>query len=111
MSGVGGVGARGARWCGVLCATVALAAGLSGCRPRAVANQNMPSIPPSTAATDSGSAADSGTATSSGPTTTSGTGRLGQQDIDSLNGIIASVGGAATSVRSALGADSPTANG
>ncbi|MEY9934590.1 hypothetical protein ABH926_009258 [Catenulispora sp. GP43] len=99
MSGVGGVGARGARWCGVLCVAVALAAGLSGCRPRAVANQNMPTIPPSAAAT------------SSGPATTSGTGQLGQQDIDSLNGIIASVGGAVTSVRSALGGDSPTANG
>lgn len=82
---------------GALCLAVVLASGLSGCRPRATANQNTPTVPPSAVSTGTGAV--------------SGQGSVGQRDVDSLNGILASVGGAVTSVRSAITADGQTPKG
>lgn len=75
-----------------LCLTVALAAGLAGCRPRTVADHDIPAAPPP--------------AGSTAPTMA-----VGQQDVDNLNGILSSVGGAVTSVRSALAGDSTAPKG
>ncbi|ACU73946.1 hypothetical protein Caci_5086 [Catenulispora acidiphila DSM 44928] len=83
---------------GVLCLAAVLAASLSGCRPRASADPD-PAIPPTPAIT------------AVSPSSVSDSGAVGQQDIDNLNGILSSVGGAVTSVRSAMTADSQTPKG
>jgi hypothetical protein len=77
----------------VLCLAVVSASGLSGCRPRVAADHNAPAVSPaaSSAASPSGS--------------------IDQQDVDNLTGILASAGGAVTSVRSAMSADGPTPKG
>jgi len=45
------------------------------------------------------------------PSSVSDSGAVNQQDVDNLNGILSSVGGAVTSVRSAMTADSQTPKG
>jgi hypothetical protein len=87
------VAPRVARAVGALSLSVALVSSLSGCRSRTVSNQNVPTVPPSAVSTGAGP------------------GSVGQQDLDGLNGILASVGGAVTSVRSAITADNATPNG
>ena len=81
---------------GVLCLAAVLAASLSGCRPRASADPAIPPIPPIPAVS---------------PSSVSDSGAVNQQGIDNLNGILSSVGGAVTSVRSAMTADSQTPKG
>jgi hypothetical protein len=81
----------------VWCLAVVLASGLSGCRPRVAADHNTPAVSPSASMGQQGSTAQQGS--------------INQQDVDNLNGILASAGGAVTSVRSAISADGPTPKG
>jgi hypothetical protein len=95
---------------GAGCLAVALAAGVTGCRARSVSGHGVPAVPPSVTSTDSGSgvAPGSGSPSASGsaPGSVTGSGSIGQQDVDNLNGILSSVGGAVTSVRSEISGDS-----
>lgn len=92
---------------------VALAAGLTGCRQRladqppaggAATSQSLPDgAAPPTAASSGGAQPPAAAA--------SGAGAVSQQDLDTLQGIIASVGGAVTSARSAIAGDAATPQG
>jgi hypothetical protein len=94
---------------GVMCLVVVTVSVLAGCRPRPMADHHAPVIPPSVAGTASafngGSEAGSDSGSGSAP------GSVNQQDVDNLNGILASVGGPVTSVRSAITADGATPSG
>jgi hypothetical protein len=89
-----------------VCLAVALASGLAGCRPRMAAGHQVPAIPPATSVGPVG-----GTAGAGGTVTTAPAPAVGRQDVDNLNGILASVGGAVTSVRSAIAGDSSAPKG
>jgi hypothetical protein len=97
------------------CLALALAAGLTGCRQRAadrapatgaVTSQNGPAggAPAVTAALGDAPTATQSAAPSNGQA-------VNQQDIDNLQGILASVNGAVTSARSAIAGDANSPQG
>jgi len=88
----------------MLCLGLALVSGLTGCRARSTADHTTPAVPTSVVGTGSGPGSSMSSSMSSG--LSSGSGSVGQQDVDHLNGILSSVGGAVTSMRSAIAGDS-----
>lgn len=71
---------------------VVLMAGASGCRQRA-ADRGRTSVPPVVGSSSAPAAPSSSSSA------------ISQQDLDNLNGILSTVGGAASSVRSAIAGD------
>ncbi|NUR26811.1 MAG: hypothetical protein HOV83_13380 [Catenulispora sp.] len=91
----------------VVLAAGALVSGVSGCRHR-VAERDRPVLP---TVGSTSPAASSTVPSASTSASASSSGAISQQDLDHLNGILGSVGGAASSVRSAVAGDTASPQG